>query len=67
MNLPDTPVTTLITVASAGVLGVTAYFVKKSSDDRKHLVNSHLRMKEIDAEVQANVLNQIKEITTNKI
>lgn len=64
-NLPDTPVNSLIGFAAIGVLGVTAYFVKKSSDDRQHLVNANTEMKKIDAETQANVLAQIKEMTSN--
>lgn len=66
-SLPNTPVNTVITVAVSGVLTVTAYFTKKSSEDRQHLVDTFKEMKQIDATSQATMLNSIKELTTKTL
>lgn len=63
-NLPNTPVNSAVIMVSAGVLGVTGYFVRKSSSDRQHLIDAQLKMKEIDAEQQANTLSILKEMAT---
>lgn len=65
-NLPDVPVNTVITVAATGVLSVTAFIIKKKSDDHQHLVNSHTEVKKIDADMQQNMLNILKEMTLPK-
>lgn len=66
-NLPDTPVNSVIAGATIGVLTVTAYFAKKKSEDQQHLVNTHLEMKRVDAEQQANMLTILKEMTSKTL
>jgi hypothetical protein len=66
-TLPDTPINSSVVVAVSGVLTVVGYFVKKSSDDRQHLVNATLETKKIDADMQANMLNVMKEMTTKTL
>lgn len=66
-SLPNTPINSALTAVAAGVLTVTAYFAKKRSEDHQHLVDTHLEMKKIDAESQANMLNSIKELTTKTL
>jgi hypothetical protein len=66
-NLPNTPVNSVIAGATIGVLAVTAFIAKKKSDDQQHLVNAHVEMKKTDADMQANMLNIIKEMNNPKL
>ena len=61
------PVTTAATVVATGVLAVTAYVVKKRSADHQHLIDNHTKVKNVDAEMQSNMLNILKEMTTKTL
>lgn len=63
-NLPETPVNTVILVAAAGILGVSVFVIKKKSDDHQHLIDSTTETKKIDADIQANMLTILKDMTT---
>lgn len=66
-NLPETPVTSGAVLVGVGVLVVTGYFIKKSSDDRQHLIDTTLETKKIDAEQQALMLSRLQEMTTKSL
>lgn len=66
-NLPDTPINSAVVVAATGVLTVTAYAIKKRSQDHQHLINAHTETKKVDAEQQANMLNILKEMTSKTL
>lgn len=66
-NLPETPVTSGAVLVGVGVLAVTGYFIKKSSDDRQHLINTSLETKKIDAEQQALMLTRMQEMTNKTL
>lgn len=61
------PVTTAATVVATGVLAVTAYVVKKRSADHQHLIDNHTETKRVDAEMQSNMLNVLKEMTSKTL
>lgn len=66
-NLPETPVTSGAVLVGVGVLAITGYFIKKSSDDRQHLINTTLETKKIDAEQQTAMLTKLQEMTTKTL
>jgi hypothetical protein len=59
INLPETPVNSSVILAATGLFAVTGYFIKKSSNDRQHLVNANLEAKKIDAQMQAEVMKHL--------
>lgn len=59
INLPDTPVNSSVLLAATGVFACTAFFIKKSSNDRQHLVNANLEAKKIDAAIQSEVMKHL--------
>lgn len=66
-NLPETPISSGAVLVGVGVLAVTSYFIKKSSDDRQHLINTQLEQKKIDAEQQTAMLTRLQEMTTKSL
>lgn len=67
MDKLNLPINTAATVVASGVLAVTAYVIKKRSQDQQHLVDSHTEAKKVDAEMQSTMLNILKEMTSKTL